>query len=158
MSNFVPLEWQKAPWRDKSQILLLSGAAGSGKTVLAAEKIVAFALKYPGCKILALRKSRASAMQTVVDAIDAATENIPDVLWRPTRFRYYFPNGSQIIIGGLFDEKQRQAIRSFTIDFAWIEEANKITRQDYNEVSARMRGTVAGWNQVVPQLIVTGKH
>lgn len=149
MTNFVPLEWQKEPWKSKVQVLLLSGSAGSGKTVLAAEKIVALALKYPGCKILVLRKSRAAAMQTVVDAIDAACGDIDGIVWRPTRFRYYFPNGSQIILGGLFDEKQRQAIRSFTIDFAWIEEANKITREDYNEVSARMRGTVAGWNQII---------
>lgn len=149
MAAFVPLDWQKKPWASQHEVLLLSGSAGSGKTVLAAEKVVALALRYPGCKVMVLRKSRAAAMQTVVDALNDAIEGIDNVTWRPSRFRYYFPNGSQIIIGGLFDEKQRQAIRSFTIDFAWIEEANKTTREDFNEVSARMRGTAAGWNQVI---------
>ena len=149
MAHFDPLDWQKAPWRDKSQILVLSGAAGSGKTVLAAEKVVGLALKYDNCFIIALRKARASAMQTVVDAIDDAVEGVDGVIWRPSRFRYLFPNGSTILIGGVFDDKQLNAIRSHTADFVWIEEANKLTRRDYEEVTARVRGQAAGWNQII---------
>ena len=63
---FEPYPWQVEAWEDKSPVLLLTGAAGGGKSRLAAEKIHAYMLKYPGATGVMGRKDRTSANRSVV--------------------------------------------------------------------------------------------
>ncbi len=55
--------------------------------------------------------------------------------------------------GGMADEEQKEQIRSIGLegglDIAWLEEANRFTEDDFNEVLARLRGNAAPWRQVV---------
>jgi phage terminase large subunit len=51
------------------------------------------------------------------------------------------------------DDKQREQIRSIgqdgSVDIVWMEEATGFTENDYNEVTARLRGKAASWRQIV---------
>lgn len=149
---FVPYKWQYEPWRDKTGILLLTGAAGGGKSRLAAEKIHALMLKYPGATAIVGRKDRTSAMRSVVPLLLYTV--IGDTDWGTYHksdgvFEYH--NGSMIWIAGVRDEGQRENLRSIgkdgAADFAWFEEANKLTQHDDDEIAARMRANAAGWRQ-----------
>ena len=151
---FKPLAWQLAPLRDKSQVLLLGGSAGGGKSRLAAEKVHAFCLKYPGSTWLILRKAaewtRKSIIPFMWQTVIAGTRG---VTYSKSEGSFHYTNGSTVYSGGMADDKQRESIRSIGgaggLDGAWMEEANAFTRQDFEELRGRLRHTAADWRQLI---------
>jgi len=153
-STYKPLDWQIDPWRDKSPVLLLTGSAGGGKSRIAAEKMHALMLKYPGATGIIGRKDKTAAGKSVVPFMLHTV--MGDTTWgefKITSGLFNYHNGSQVWVVGLADGKQREALRSIgkdgQVDFAWFEEANKLTEDDHNEILGRMRGTAADWRQVI---------
>jgi PBSX family phage terminase large subunit len=149
---FMPFPWQVAPWRDKSPVMLLTGSAGGGKSNVAAEKLHGFMLAYPGACGLALRKAREWCKGSVRMMLETVIGDDPRVHVQDDKVEY--DNGSVIYFGGLKDKDQREALRSKRgkfgdPDIAWMEEANAFTRQDFDEVSGRLRGDRAGWTQLI---------
>jgi len=151
---FVPLPWQVTPWRDMSPILLLTGSAGGGKSILAAEKIHGFMQHYRNATGLVVRKTRESMTNSTVLMLE---RNIigqdPFCYHMRSRHRFEYANGSILAYGGMANEEQREQIRSIGakggLDFVWMEEANSFVEDDYNEILARMRGNAAPWTQVL---------
>ena len=151
---YEPLPWQVAPWNDKSRTVLLTGSAGGGKSRLAAEKVHAYMLKYPGATGLMLRKAREYASKSIVPfmrhtVIGAAS----GVTYKKGDNTFVYDNGSMLYVGGMRDEMQREGVRSIGpkggLDIAWKEEATQFVEQDFDELSARMRGTAASWTQMI---------
>lgn len=152
---FNPFPWQIPAWRDKSPILLLSGAAGGGKSRLAGEKIHALCLKYPGSTGLILRKTRESLKNSTILFMDRKVigSSNPHVQFIPSSFRFEYDNSSILSWGGMKDDDQRESIRSIgqdgALDWVWMEEAHLFTRFDFDEVLSRMRGKAAPWTQII---------
>lgn len=151
---YTALPWQLDPWKDKSSVLLLSGAAGGGKSRLAAEKVHAYLLRYPGATGLLLRKTRTSLKNsTLLFMQHEVMGNDPTVKHKKADFRFEYPNGSILAYGGMKDDEQKEAIRgigkSGGIDIALMEEATQFSEADFNELSGRIRGTAAPWRQIV---------
>lgn len=143
-----------APWRDKSPILLLTGSAGGGKSRLAAEKVHGFLKKYPGATGLMLRKNRNSMTNSTVAFMERTVIGAdPAVRHISTKYRFEYQNGAVLTYGGMADDEQREQIRSIGhtggIDIIWMEEANRFTEDDFNEALGRLRGTAAGWRQII---------
>jgi PBSX family phage terminase large subunit len=158
MSNianvYKPLDWQVQPWNDKVQTLLLTGSAGGGKSRVASEKVNAFMLKYPGATGLMLRKAREYASKSIVPFMrHTVIGQSGGVVYKKGDNTFEYANGSMLYVGGMRDESQREGVRSIGpeggLDIVWIEEATQFTEQDYNEILARMRGTAAGWTQII---------
>lgn len=154
INKFEPLPWQVEPWADTSPILLLTGSAGGGKSRLAAEKIVGFCFRYPGAQALVLRKTATSLSNSALLLLQRLViKDDPRVIHRVNKERFEFENGSIISYGGMADAKQREKIRSIGIeggvDICWMEEATQFEEEDFNEVSARMRGNAAPWRQII---------
>lgn len=155
LAPYDPLDWQAAPWRDKSLVLLLTGGAGGGKSRLAAEKIHGFMMKYPGATGLIVRKTREAANRSCVPMLwqSVIGGERSRVTWNKSDNLFTYPNGSTIYTGGMKDEGQREAIRSIggkgALDIIWAEEANKLTWEDYQELKVRLRGTAASWRQLI---------
>lgn len=152
--RFQPLEWQVAPWKDRSQVLLLGGSAGGGKSRLAAEKVHAYCLKYPNATGILLRKAAEWCRKSIIpfywQSVVAGTRG---VTFSKSEGSFHYSNGSKVYSGGMADDKQRESIRSIGgtggLDIAWIEEANAFTRQDFEELRGRMRGNAADWRQII---------
>ncbi len=152
--RFTPLPWQVAPWKDRSQVLLLGGSAGGGKSRVAAEKVHAYCLKYPGSTWLILRKAAEWTRKSIIpffwQSVVASTRG---VTYSKSEGSFHYTNGSTIYSGGMADDKQRESIRSIGgaggLDGAWMEEANAFTRQDFEELKGRLRGTAASWRQLI---------
>ena len=155
IATFNPIPWQVAPWRDTSPVVLLTGSAGGGKSRVAAEKLHGFCLRYPGSTALMLRKARESMTNSTVIFVDRKiiTGSDPRVRHMSSKSRFEYANSSVLTYGGMFDDKQREQIRSIgqdgSVDIVWMEEANRFTEDDFNEIRARMRGKAAPWTQIV---------
>ena len=153
VATYTPLPWQIEPWRDKSPVLLLTGSAGGGKSVVAAQKVHGFCLKYPGAMGLALRKARQHMVNSTVLVLERNVMAKQGITHVPSKYRFEYPNGSILAYGGMSDEDQREAIRSIGqsggLDIAWMEEASAFTEPDFNELLARMRGRAADWRQLI---------
>jgi len=151
---YRPLDWQVAPWRDRSPILLLTGSAGGGKSRLAAEKLHGFLLRYQNAMGLAVRKTRNSMTNSTVLFLERTViGDDAQVVHYPSKNRFEYANGSILAYGGMANEEQREQIRSIgsggSVDMVWMEEATHFTEDDYNEIMPRMRGTAADWRQVI---------
>ncbi len=147
---FRPLPWQVPAWRDTSSVVLLTGSAGGGKSRLAAEKLHAYCLRYPGAMALMLRKTRESMVNSsVLFMARQVIGDDPQVVHLPSRHRFEYANGSILAYGGMADEAQREQIRSIGqdggLDIAWMEEASRFSEADFNELLPRMRGKAAPW-------------
>lgn len=85
--------------------ILLVGAAGTGKTLAILKKLNDIAWKYPGARIGILRKVRADLAQTTLVTFerDVLGMNNPICrgVLRENRLSYRYPNGSEIVIGGM---------------------------------------------------------
>lgn len=151
---FNPLPWQIKPWRDKYSILVFTGSAGGGKSRLAAEKVHGYCLKYPGATWLILRKAREWTGKSIVPFYaQSVVGGDSRVKYNKSEGVFYYDNGSVVYSGGMLDESQRESVRSIGgeggLDGAWMEEATAFTRQDFDEIRARMRHTAASWRQII---------
>lgn len=154
-SVFRPLPWQVAPWRDRAPLLLLTGAAGGGKSRLAAEKVHAYCLKYPGATGLIARKAKTSmSAGTILFVRRKIIGSDPHVRWVDSpKYRFEYRNGSILQFVGLLDEDARDNLKSIgqdgAVDIAWKEEATQFEEEDLNAMAARMRGKAAPWRQII---------
>jgi len=155
LAPFAPLPWQIAPWRDQSRVLLLTGAAGGGKSRLAAEKVHGFCLRYGGATGLIVRKVKASmASGTVLFLRRQVVGNDPAVRFIDSpKLRFEYRNGSILAFVGLQDEDARENLKSIgqdgAVDIALMEEGSQFEEEDFNAMIARMRGKAAPWRQII---------
>lgn len=154
LAPYQPLPWQVAPWKDKSPVLLLTGSAGGGKSRLAAEKLHAFCLKYPGAFALLVRKTRVSMTKGSILFLKETVIG-PDPLVSHLESKDYFRyrNGSILAYIGLENDDQRERLKSIGpkggVDMVWGEEPNELEEADHNALLARMRGKAAPWHQIM---------
>lgn len=149
----MPLDWQLEPMRDKSGIMLLTGSAGGGKSRCAAEKMNAYMLHYPGARGLLIRKAREYATKSMVPAMKMAIGSPEIARYKKADLQFHYANGSIIYVAGVKDEDQIEALRSISerggVDIAWIEEANAIKFEAFQEIRTRMRGIITDWRQII---------
>lgn len=154
LAPYEPLPWQIAPLNDKSATMLLTGAAGGGKSRCAAEKVNAYCWTYPNSTWLIMRKAKEWTGKSIVPFMWKTVMGMDKkIRYNKTEDAFYYPNGSVIYSGGMMDDKQRESVRSIGgdggLDGAWFEEANAFTRNDYEEIIGRVRHTAADWQQII---------
>jgi phage terminase large subunit len=141
-------------FRQRDPEVLVSGPAGTGKSMACLEKMHACALLNPGMRGLIVRKTLVSlgstALQTwrkrvVPEAIKAGTLKYyggsPE---EPPQYRYR--NGSAIVIGGM-DRAIR--IMSSEYDMAYVQEATELTTDDWEAITTRLRHGVMSFQQLI---------
>lgn len=139
--------------------ILLAGPAGTGKTVVLLTKCLTLLDKYPGCRGLFCRGTRASLTQSgLVTWEDVVLGRGHRVLTRnPVKRRvrqsYEFPNGSEFVVAGLDDPGKTLSAQ---YDFVYIQEATEegVTFETYDTLLRLMRNgrMVRGgevWHQIM---------
>lgn len=85
--------------------ILLVGAAGTGKTLAWLTKIHKIATDYKGARIAIVRKVRADLAQTVLVTFERDVLGFDNPICvgvrRENRQSYRYPNGSEIVVGGM---------------------------------------------------------
>jgi hypothetical protein len=115
---------------DRSPEIILSGPAGTGKSIAVLNKLMLVALKYPEARILLTRKTRRSLTGPL----------------RANRQSYRYPNGSVVVIGGL-DRPTR--IMSTEYDIIYAQEAIELTLNDWETLSTRLRNYKVPYQQLI---------
>jgi len=130
--------------------VLIEGPAGTGKTRAVLEKIHLCASKYPGMRALLVRKTRQSMTQSVLVTFE--THVLPDdspILQGPsraTRMSYHYPNGSEVVVGGI-DKSSR--IMSTEYDMIAVFEGRELTQDDWESLLTRLRHGVMPYQQAL---------
>lgn len=141
----------------RSPEILIAGSAGTGKTLTCLEKVYRLATTYPNARILILRKVRADLSETalVTWEDDVLGQDHPLVVNGPRRdYRrnYHFPNGSDVIVGGL---DRPTKIMSGQYDLIYCNEAIELPLEGYEALTTRARnGKIwGGENELLGQII-----
>jgi phage terminase large subunit len=134
--------------------LLLAGPAGCGKSVVLLTKCLTLLDKYPGCRGLFCRGTRASLTQSglVTWEQDVLGVNHPVLLTNPVKRRvrqsYELPNGSELIVAGLDDPGKTLSAQ---YDFVYIQEATEegVELDTYTTLFRSLRNPVMSWHQIM---------
>jgi Phage terminase large subunit len=134
----------------KDDEVLLDGPAGTGKSRAALEKIYLIASKYPGCRILMARKTRASMTESTLVTWESkvlpAGSPIAEGAQRRMRQAYSFPNGSEVVVGGMDNALK---IMSTEYDIIYVPEATELEENDWESLTTRLRNKVVPYQQLI---------
>jgi phage terminase large subunit len=161
--RYQPRGAAKAVMESRAGEVLLSGPAGSGKTLAVLTKLLLQALKYPGMRGLILRKTGVSLGSTTLvtwrarvanEALDAG------LVWfyggsREEAAQYRFQNGSSITVGGLDNPDK---IMSSEYDVIVIGEATEVTLTDWEKATSRLRNGVMPYQQLLADCNPNAPH
>ncbi len=147
---FKPRGAALALFRDASPELLLSGPAGTGKSVANLHKLYLLACTHPGMRALIVRQVRTSLTETGL--VSWEKQVLPPrspVLAGPSRGQrvaYTFPNGSQVNVGGL---DRPDKIMSSEYDVIYVQEATELKEEGWEALLTRLRNGVVPYQQLL---------
>jgi PBSX family phage terminase large subunit len=137
--------------RSRDPEVCLCGPAGTGKSLAWLYKLHRAAIKYPGMRGLIVRKTRESLSQSGLVTFE---DKILPPEWRfkiatncqrRVRQSYRYPNGSEIVVGGL-DKPSK--VMSTEFDLAYIQEAVECNETDWESLSSRLRNARMPYQQL----------
>ena len=137
-------------FRDESPEVLLSGPAGTGKSVACLHKMYLLACSHPGFRGLVVRQVRASLTETGL--VSWEKQVLPPgspALSGPSRQQrvsYTFPNGSQVNVGGL---DRPDKIMSSEYDAVYVQEATELKEEGWEALLTRLRNGRAPYQQLM---------
>jgi phage terminase large subunit len=127
--------------------LLLCGPAGTGKSLACLYKIHLAALKYPGARILMVRKTRRSLTESaMVTYWQKIRPDLDGVAWKPSFQQYQYPNGSIIAVGGM---DRPSKIMSSEWDIIYVQEAPELDEVDWESCTVRLRNGKMPYQQLL---------
>jgi len=130
--------------------VVISGAAGTGKSLCALQKLNYCAWRYPGMRALIVRKTRTSltesGLYTFEEWILGPDNPICNTVRRSHRLAYQYPNGSLIVVGGM-DKPTR--ILSSEYGLIFVQEALELSEGDWEILLTRVRHTRMPFHQLL---------
>jgi PBSX family phage terminase large subunit len=137
-------------WTDRRPEVFLSGPAGCGKSRACLEKLHACCLRWPGCRWLIVRKTRESltesALVTFEEKVLPEGSPIREGPQRRMRQAYHYPNGSEVVLGGL-DKPSK--VMSTEYDGIYIQEGIELFENDLESLTTRLRNGVMPFQQLI---------
>lgn len=144
--------------------IVLSGPAGTGKSVGGLTKLHLAAMKYPGFRGLLLRKTAASLGASTLEVwrkhVAAPSLAVGEVEYyggstsEPPQYRYK-RNGSAVVIGGM-DKPSK--VMSSAYDIIVMDEGTEFFVQDFEACISRMRAGNMPYSQVVMMCNPDAEH
>jgi PBSX family phage terminase large subunit len=141
-------------FRCRTAEVLLSGAAGTGKSRACLEKLHAMALRNDGMRGLICRKTLTSLGSTALvtwrefvakEAIESGEVKFYGGSQQEAA-AYRYGNGSRIVVGGL-DKASR--IMSSEYDVIYVQEATELVEDDWEALTTRLRNGKVSFQQLM---------
>lgn len=134
----------------KGDEMLVEGPAGTGKTRTICEKVHLCMEKYAGARALLVRQTRESMNESVLVTYEqqVVPEGHPALDGPQRRYRhsYLYPNGSEIVLGGMDNPKK---ILSTEYDLIVFFEAIEGEKDAFETLTTRNRNFVMPYQQVI---------
>ncbi len=136
---------------DRSPELLVEGPAGTGKTLGVLTKLHICLDKYPRSRALIARKTRESLTESALVEFEAKVligraAAIARGADRARRQRYTYPNGSELVVGGM---DKNSKIMSTQYDLIYVPECTELTADDWESLTTRNRNNVMPYQQMI---------
>ncbi len=135
--------------------VLIEGPVGTGKTRAVLEKLFYCATTYPGMRALVCRKQLQSLLESVLVTFEEKVAPPGHPILRGERGRrvprqrrrvYQFPNGSEIVVGGL---QRSMRVMSTEYDMIAVFEATELTEEDWDALTTRLRNGRMPFQQLI---------
>ena len=134
----VPGETQKRFLEDTHRFIAFGGARGGGKSWAVRVKAVLLALRYPGIKIMIVRKTypelRANHITPLKELVGKTA------VFKETAKEFLFKNGSVIKLGYCRNIKDLDRYQGTEVDVLFLDEATQLTEEQYDRFKACVRG------------------
>lgn len=137
-----------------SREVILSGPAGTGKSRAWLTKAHYVATKYPGARILLLRKTRESMTDSVLVTFERDVLGEGNALTfgqsRETRHSYKYEGGSEIVVAGMRHNQKDQTAKVMSTDYDMILvfEATEFQLVEWERLLTRLRSGVLPYQQL----------
>lgn len=128
----------------------LGGARGPGKSFsVFAQAVVDDCQRFPGLKVLYLRKSGKAASEQILDLLRTVLARMTkgvdfDYRERPN-FKIEFPNGSYIVVGHFQTESEALNYQGLEYDLLIVEELTHLSENGYKDLRTNVRSSKEGW-------------
>ena len=152
--SFTPYGAAKSLLECRDPEVVLSGSAGTGKSMGCLQKIVLCCLKYPKIRCLIVRKTRESL--TTTGLVTLQEHVIPELVEngvisyyggsRKDPAKYMFVNGSSIMLGGM---DKATKVMSSEYDLIFVQEAIELTEDDWEKLTTRLRNYKMPYQQII---------
>ena len=121
------------------------GARGPGKSHAAmAQVALDDCIRSPGLKALFLRSIKKAARESFQDLIRKVCHSV-DVTFKPSKSILYFPNGSQIVLGGFRRESDIETYLGIEYGLIVVEEATLLSKSRWDMLRGSLRTARVGW-------------
>src|SRR5690625_266521 len=134
----------------KGPEIMLAGPPGTGQSRASLEKIHLCAERYPGMRALIARKTRVSLTQTGLVTLEdhVLPEGHPGLqgAQRSHRSTYQYPNGSEIVVGGMDNPVK---VMSAEYDLIYVQEATELLESDWEQLTTRLRNGRMPYQQII---------
>ena len=125
--------------RDKHRHIAYGGARGGGKSWAVRTKAKLLAFRYPGIKILIVRKTYKELQNNHIEQLTAELEGFAKYNRSDKMFR--FPNGSTISFGYCANEGDLGQYQGAEYDVVFIDEAGQLQESWIRKINLCVRGT-----------------
>ncbi len=134
--------------------ILISGPAGTGKSLACLYRLHLACMKVPGMKALVVRQTGVSLTSTTLvtykEKVAKAAIKSGIVNWfggnQEEAAAYHYENGSSIVVGGL-DKPEK--VLSSEYDLIFVDEATEISVKAWETLLSRLRNGVLPWQQII---------
>lgn len=122
----------------------LGGARGPGKShAVMAQVGIDDCLRIPNLKGLFLRQTGKAAKESFEDVIQKVLSLGVD--YKVSNNTLVFPNGSRVLLGGFYTERDIDKYVGIEYDFIAIEELNQLTEEKYTKLRGSLRTSKPDW-------------
>ena len=133
-----PQPKQKEFFLARQRFVCYGGARGGGKSWCVRTKATLMAFRYPGIRILILRRTFPELRENHMQPMKALLRDAAK--WREADKSFQFPNGSRIVFGYCASEGDVDQYQGQEYDVIFIDEATHFTEYQYSTLTACLRG------------------
>ena len=140
-----PSETQKAFFAERHRYVAFGGARGGGKSWAVRVKAVLLCLRYPGIKVMIVRRTYGELRANHIVPLCAllrcgASDRERLAVYRETKKEISFPNGSVILFRYCARERDADRFQGTEVDVLFVDEATQQTEEQMDRLRACVRG------------------
>lgn len=136
--DLKPNPKQAAFFQARTRFVAYGGARGGGKSWAVRQKAALMALRYPGIRILLLRRTFPELRENHVLPLQAALRGVAE--YRETAKAFLFPGGSRLRFGYCDKEADVLQYQGQEYDVIFLDEATQFTEFQFQTLTACLRG------------------